>query len=90
MRVWVVVVASLLAFIVGWMWSGSVAAQADPEPDDQACHYEIYGPVDDWSWSDGTTRGPVLLLNQCTGVSWQLERRSQTVGRWHRLSVSRN
>lgn len=92
LRIAVVVAVASLAFLVGWSFSGSVAAQADPEPEvDPTCHYEIYGPVgENWSFNDRSVREPIILLNQCTGTSWRLDSRSSTRGTWYRLRVSRN
>ena len=53
------------------------------------CRYEIYGPVGEgWAFNDTTPREPVILLNQCTGDTWQL-RGTGTASSWRAISVGR-
>ena len=93
-----VIVVGLFAFTAGWLVNfGSVSAQADPGPgpeQDRNYHYAIYGPTGaDSGWTAySRVHEPVILLNQCTGTSWQFKwnEDSQQTGQWESVSVVRN
>ena len=83
-----------LALLVGWFASSGVTtiAQTQPVPElEPDCHYEIYG-------SEGGTNGwmaygrvtePVIMLNQCTGASWQFLWTEGTVAQWRPIGMAR-
>ena len=76
-----VVVGVVGGILIGWFVGSSLttaSAQTEPAAQVIQCRYEIYGPdgpsgaLRANGWKDG--RGieqPVILLNQCTGDSWQ-------------------
>ena len=94
---------TILAFIaagcllVGWLagGAGGAAAQTEPVPD---CRYVVYGPSGPSNASAGHSAvgwmgggevvEPVILLNQCTGDTWNLTG-AVTTATWRSIGVSR-
>lgn len=84
-----VAVAVSVCILVGWLaWPvGDIAAQTQqPQPN---CHYEVYGAGgSEYDDDDDDEYGPVILLNQCTGDTWQLIG-SGTRRAWRSLGTAR-
>ena len=89
-----ITLAVVLALLVGWFASAGVTTTAqtvpppEPPPD---CHFEIYGP-------EGSTAGwmaysrviePVIMIDQCTGASWQFLWTEGSVAQWRPIGMAR-
>lgn len=81
-----------VCLLVGWLAGGAdgTAAQTEPQPPAAVpdCHYELYGPPESWIYQGGEFSGPVILLNQCTGDTWQLTGTIRQ-GSWRPIGVGR-
>ena len=81
----VVVVAAVVA---GWLVTSGVSAQTQSVPD-PGCRYEIYGPVGaDSGWTAySRVNEPVILLDQCTGLTWQFPWDEGSASEWRPIGV---
>ena len=101
-----VVVGVVGGILIGWFVGSSLttaSAQTEPAPQVVQCHYEIYGPSGPSTatvgytatgWMEragGPISEPVILLNQCTGDSWQYRWNddAQVAPQWQAIRVPR-